>query len=91
MIVAFFVISVSYDIIFILAIPDTLIQTRKIKPIPVILFGKDFWQRVIRFDLMVEEGTISPGDVNLFQYVETAEEAWRLLSKTDSLNQEGKT
>ena len=66
----------------------TLIQTRKIKPIPIILFGKEFWQRVIGFDMMVEEGTISPGDVDLFQYVETAEEAWGLLSKTDSLNQE---
>jgi hypothetical protein len=43
---------------------------------------------VIDFDLMVEEGTISPGDVDRFQYVETAEEAWGLLSKSDNLNQE---
>ena len=68
----------------------TLIQTRKIKPIPVILFGRDFWQRVIGFDMMVEKGTISPGDVDLFQYVETAEEAWEWLSRSDGFNQAGK-
>ena len=64
----------------------TLIQTRKIKPIPIILFGKEFWQQVIGFDIMVEEGTISPEDMELFQYVETAEEAWAFLSRTDSLD-----
>lgn len=53
----------------------TLIQTRKIKPIPVLIFGRDFWKRVISFDTLVEEGFISPGDVDLFRYVETAEEA----------------
>jgi len=63
----------------------TLIQTRKIKPIPVILFGKEFWRQVIGFDIMVEEGTISAEDMDLFQYVETAEEAWAFLSGTDSL------
>ena len=50
--------------------------------------GQDlaFWQQVIGFDIMVEEGTISPEDMDLFQYVETAEEAWAFLSKTDSLD-----
>jgi len=59
----------------------TLIQTRKIRPIPVLLFGKDFWQRVIHFDVLVEEGTISPEDVKIFRYVETAEEAWEEIKK----------
>jgi len=58
----------------------TLIQTHKIAPIPVILFGKDFWDRVINFQTLVEEGTISPEDLELFQYVETAGEAWEILS-----------
>jgi uncharacterized protein (TIGR00730 family) len=59
----------------------TLIQTKKIKSIPVLLFGKEFWQRVIHFDVLVEEGTISPEDVNIFKYVETAEEAWEEIQK----------
>ena len=58
----------------------TLIQTHKIAPIPVILFGKDFWNRVINFNTLVEEGTISPEDLDLFKYVETAGEAWEILS-----------
>jgi len=58
----------------------TLIQTHKIAPIPVILFGKDFWDRVVNFQTLVEEGTISPEDLDLFRYVETAEEAWEILS-----------
>jgi uncharacterized protein (TIGR00730 family) len=61
----------------------TLVQTRKIEPIPVLLFGKAFWQKLISFEVLVEEGTISPEDTNLFQYVETAEEAWTLLSRLD--------
>jgi uncharacterized protein (TIGR00730 family) len=54
----------------------TLIQTGKIKPIPIMLFGREFWERVINFPALVEEGVISPDDLNLFKFVETAEEAW---------------
>ena len=57
----------------------TLVQTHKIKPIPIVLFGREFWERFLRFDMLVEEGTISPEDLSLFQYVETAEEAWKIL------------
>ncbi|MCF8057428.1 MAG: TIGR00730 family Rossman fold protein [Desulfocapsa sp.] len=53
----------------------TLIQTKKIKPLPVLLFGKDFWQKLINFDFLVEEGVISPGDLDIFHFVESAEEA----------------
>jgi hypothetical protein len=53
----------------------TLIQTGKIKPIPVVIFGKEFWTRIINFEALVEEGTISPWDIGLFRYAETAEEA----------------
>ncbi|MEO0248657.1 MAG: TIGR00730 family Rossman fold protein [candidate division WOR-3 bacterium] len=60
----------------------TLIQTKKIKPIPVLMFGKEFWERVINFQALVEEGTISPDDTKLFRYVETAEEAWNIISET---------
>ena len=49
---------------------------------PVLLFGQDFWQKVINFDALVAEGTISPSDLNIFQFVKTAEEAWNILSGT---------
>jgi hypothetical protein len=63
----------------------TLIQTRKIKPIPVLLFGQAFWERVINFSALVEEGTISAADLALFDYVETAEEAWELIASANGL------
>jgi uncharacterized protein (TIGR00730 family) len=56
-----------------------LIQTRKIKPLPVLLFGREYWERIIDFPALVEEGVIGPGDLDIFTYVETAEEAWQLL------------
>ncbi len=63
----------------------TLIQTGKVKPIPVLLFGQAFWERVINFNVLVEEGTISARDLELFVYVETAEEAWELISAANGL------
>jgi hypothetical protein len=63
----------------------TLIQTKKITSIPVLLFGRDFWQRIVNFEALVEEGTISAKDLELFTYVETAEEAWEIISKANKL------
>jgi len=57
----------------------TLIQTGKIAPIPVLLFGASFWRRILNFDAMVEEGVIAPEDADLVTYVETAEEAWTAI------------
>jgi uncharacterized protein (TIGR00730 family) len=57
----------------------TLIQTGKIKPIPVLLFGREFWNRVVSFDALVEEGVISARDLDIFTFVETAEEAWAVV------------
>jgi len=54
----------------------TLVQTGKMRPIPILLFGKEFWNRVINFDALAEEGVINHEDLKLFQWVETAEEAW---------------
>ncbi|TSE19831.1 hypothetical protein Talka_01179 [Tepidimonas alkaliphilus] len=54
----------------------TLVQTRKSRPVPVFLYGSAYWKRLINFDLMVEEGVISPEDLDLFRYVDTPEEAW---------------
>lgn len=57
----------------------TLIQTKKIKPIPVLIFGRVFWERIINFEALVDEGVISPEDTMLFRYVETAEEAHEII------------
>lgn len=65
----------------------TLIQTRKIKPIPVLIFGREFWEKIINFDALVDEGTISPEDIELFQYVETAEQAWEIISRIYDVSQ----
>jgi uncharacterized protein (TIGR00730 family) len=63
----------------------TLIQTGKVKPMPVLLFGRDFWNRVVNFEALVEEGTISPGDLDLFRFVETADEAWEVVREAYGL------
>ena len=54
----------------------TLVQTRKTKPVPVILFGTEFWKRLIDFDFLVEQGTISAADLALFHYTDDPQEAW---------------
>ncbi|MFV0642978.1 MAG: LOG family protein [Sphingomonadaceae bacterium] len=58
----------------------TLIQTGKMKPIPILLFGREFWNRVINFEAIAEEGTIGKDDLNLFQWCETAEDAWQHIA-----------
>jgi len=57
----------------------TLIQTGKSRARPILLFGRAFWEKLISFPHLVETGMISAGDVNLFRFVETAEEAWEHL------------
>jgi uncharacterized protein (TIGR00730 family) len=54
----------------------TLIQTKKVKPMPILFFGRAFWERVVNFEALVEEGVVSPDDLKLFRFVESAEEAW---------------
>jgi hypothetical protein len=54
----------------------TLIQTGKIKPLPILLFGSEYWNRVVNFEALVEEGVVSARDLDLFKLVETAEEGW---------------
>lgn len=59
----------------------TLIQTGKIKPIPILLFGREFWERVVNFEALWQEGVISKRDLGLFTFVETAEEAWAIVQE----------
>lgn len=57
----------------------TLIQTGRVDRIPILLFGAEFWARVVDFDALVDEGTISPNDPELFTPVETADEGWEVV------------
>ncbi len=57
----------------------TLIQTGKVRRVPVLLFGRDYWQRIISLDAMVDEGTIDPADRDLIRFVERADEAWSII------------
>jgi uncharacterized protein (TIGR00730 family) len=59
----------------------TLVQTGKSRPRPILLFGRAFWEKLINFEHLVDCGMINPDDVNLFHYVETAEEAWSRLAE----------
>jgi uncharacterized protein (TIGR00730 family) len=54
----------------------TLIQTRKIEPIPVVLVGQDYWRRAFNFDYLLDEGVIDAEDLELFWYAEEAAEVW---------------
>jgi len=58
----------------------TLIQTGKVRPLPILLFGKDYWNRVVNFEAMVEEGVIAPHDLDLIHWTENAQEAWDFVT-----------
>lgn len=53
----------------------TLVQTGKVKRMPIVLVGAAFWRRAVKLDFLVEEGMIGPADAELVSIVETAEEA----------------
>lgn len=57
----------------------TLVQTRKVPRIPIVLFGGEFWRRAVNFDFLIEEGMIGAADAALFTVVEKAEEAVAVL------------
>ncbi len=58
----------------------TLMQTGKSRARPILLFGREFWEKLINFQHLVDTGMISPGDLRLFRYVESAEDAWQHLA-----------
>ena len=59
----------------------TLIQTGKVRPLPILLFGKDYWNRVVNFEAMVEEGVIAPHDLDIFHWCEDATQAWDFVQR----------
>ena len=65
----------------------TLIQTGRMERVPVILFGKEFWHGALNLDYLAEQGTISPGDQDIIDYAETADEAWAIIAKFYKLSE----
>jgi uncharacterized protein (TIGR00730 family) len=57
----------------------TLVQTRKAKQVPIVLFGTDYWKRLLNFDVLIEEGVISPADLGLFHYADDPQVAWDVI------------
>jgi uncharacterized protein (TIGR00730 family) len=59
----------------------TLIQTRRMKPVPVLLFGREFWEQIVNWEALADSGTISREDLDLFHYVESADEGWEIVRR----------
>ena len=57
----------------------TLRQTHRMQPVPIILFGRDYWSKVINFQFLADSGVISDEHLKLFTYAETADEAWQQI------------
>jgi uncharacterized protein (TIGR00730 family) len=66
----------------------TLVQTRKIKPVPVVLVGQDFWRSAFDVDFLADEGVIDPEDRELFWFAETAQEVWEGILRWHEVNGE---
>ena len=59
----------------------TLVQTRKAQALPIVLFGQDYWRRLINFDVLLDEGVISPEDLQLMHFSDSAQDAWEHISQ----------
>lgn len=57
----------------------TLVQTGVVSPMPVLLFGRDFWEKLINWQLFIDDAVISPDDLKLFHYCDSAEEGWQII------------
>ena len=57
----------------------TLVQTRKARPVPILLYGSEYWKRLFNPHALVEDGTISEEDLELFQYVDDPQQAWQQI------------
>jgi hypothetical protein len=57
----------------------TLVQTRKSKQVPIVLFGTDYWKRLLNFEVLIDEGVVSAQDLELFQFADTPEAAWDVI------------
>jgi uncharacterized protein (TIGR00730 family) len=63
-----------------------LVQTRKAKPVPIFLYGSQYWKKIINFEALADEGAISHEDLKLFSYVDDAQTAWHDIQRFYQLN-----
>ncbi len=66
----------------------TLVQTRKAKPVPIVLYGSSYWKKLINFDMLVEEGLISPDDMGLISHADDPQAAWDIIREAYQLPRE---
>jgi len=59
----------------------TLVQCKKAKPLPVVLFGSEYWKRLVNLDVLVEEGMVSAEDLDLFSYADDPQSAWGIIQR----------
>lgn len=59
----------------------TLVQTGKTRRLPILLYGSNFWRKLVNFDYLLETGCISPEDLELFKFVDSPQEAWQRISE----------
>ncbi len=64
----------------------TLIQTLKVPPLPIVLFGEEFWRKIVNFEALVDEGTIAEEDLDLFVYADNAKDAWQYIKYFNQTN-----
>ena len=57
------------------------LRPQRMELIPIILFGREFWERAVDFRYLADEGTIDDEHLDLFRYAETAEEAWEMIRR----------
>jgi uncharacterized protein (TIGR00730 family) len=57
----------------------TLVQCKKAKPTPIVLFGRDYWTRLVNFEMLIEEGVISAADMDLIHFADTPQDAWKAI------------
>ena len=57
----------------------TLVQCKKAKPVPIVLFGTEYWKKVFHPEMMMEEGVIAEEDLQLFRFVDSVEDAWEVI------------
>lgn len=63
----------------------TLVQTGKVRKIPVVMYGKSYWERILNLRQMADEGMICEADLELFQYAGSPEEAWRIIAQSNGI------
>ena len=59
----------------------TLVQTRKAQKVPIVLFGSDYWRRLLNLQMLVDEGAIALEDLDLYQMADSPEDAWDIIRR----------